>query len=303
MLDPILLRTFLLIAEGNSFSETSRKLSIKQSTVSDQVQRLERCLGGRQLFIRDTHSVSLTPEGESLISFARTIIDTGDRAERHFAGTKLRGRVRFGASEDLVMGWLPSVLARFIEDHPDVDLEFTIALSSVLTARIQAGDLDIALCKRWPGETRGELVWRDEIAWVGATSTIPDSGRQLPLILYPPPSMTRSAALAALAQAGVPWRIVCTSDSLSGVAATAKGGLGVTVLARRLIPHGLEEIDSDGHLPPLGEIDFALLRNSRVAGAPAAELAAAIVAKGQDFLSSQKGPGKRSIAPALAAID
>lgn len=63
MLDPLLLRTFLVIAEGHSFSETSRKLAMRQSTVSDHVKRLEQGLG-RQLFVRDTHSVALTREGE-----------------------------------------------------------------------------------------------------------------------------------------------------------------------------------------------------------------------------------------------
>ena len=45
MLDPVLLKTFLVIAEGNSFSETSRKLAMRQSTVSDHVRRLEQHLG------------------------------------------------------------------------------------------------------------------------------------------------------------------------------------------------------------------------------------------------------------------
>ncbi len=53
MLDPLLLKTFLVIAEGHSFSETSRMLAMRQSTVSDHVRRLEQHLG-RQLFLRDT---------------------------------------------------------------------------------------------------------------------------------------------------------------------------------------------------------------------------------------------------------
>jgi len=278
MLDPLLLRTFLTIAQGNSFSETSRKLAMRQSTVSDHVRRLEECLG-RQLFVRDTHSVALTPAGEMLIGFARTILETGERAERHFAGTKLRGRVRFGASEDLVLSWLPSVLKAFVGDHPEIDLEFSIALSSTLIARYDAGDLDVVLCKRWPGETRGEVVWHDEIVWVGAPTPALPADARVPLILYPPPSITRSMALAALSQAEVPWRIACTSENLSGVVAAAKAGLGLATLARNLVPDGLAEIGPEAGLPPLGTLDFILLRHARAPRAPVSELAAAIVAK------------------------
>ncbi len=282
MLDPLLLKTFLLIAQGNSFSETSRKLAMRQSTVSDHIRRLEQSLG-HQLFLRDTHSVALTAAGESLISFAQDILGTSERAERHFAGTKLRGRVRFGASEDLVASWLPSVLASFTREHPEVDLEFTIALSGTLTRRYEAGDLDVVLCKRWPGEERGDLVWRDGIAWVASAGVTVPRDQPVPLVLFPPPSITRSVALAALGQTSVPWRVACTSDSLSGIIAAASAGLGITALARKLIPAGLREIEADeggAALPPLGSLDFILLRSSRAAKAPAAELSAAILAKG-----------------------
>ena len=279
MLDPLLLRTFLVIAEGNSFSETSRKLSMRQSTVSDHVRRLEQCLG-RQLFLRDTHSVALTSEGEALIPFARTILETGERAERHFAGTKLRGRVRFGASEDLVVAWLPSVLKTFMTDHPEVDLEFTIALSSTLIARYDAGELDVVLCKRWPGDERGELVWRDDVVWAGFEADAMRGVRAVPLILYPPPSITRSMALTALSHAQVSWRLACTSDTLSGIVAAARAGLGISAVARKLLPEGLVEIDAEAELPTLGTIDFILLRHARGPKAPVSELSTAIIAKG-----------------------
>jgi DNA-binding transcriptional LysR family regulator len=282
MLDPILLRTFLLVSQGNSFSETSRKLEMRQSTVSDHIRRLEQCLG-RQLFVRDTHSVVMTPEGEALVDFARSIIETSERAERFFAGTKLRGKVRFGASEDLVVSWLPSVLKGFTQDHPEIDLEFTIALSSTLISRYEAGDLDIVLCKRWSGEERGQVVWRDRMAWAAARGADQLQNEPIQLILYPPPSITRSIALSALQHANVPWRIACTSDSLTGLVSAAKAGLGITPLSRSLIPDGLVEIEGSNRLPPLGEVDFILLRGGGASRAPVAELSAAIIAKGRHF--------------------
>jgi DNA-binding transcriptional LysR family regulator len=279
MLDPLLLRTFLLISQGNSFSEASRKLDLRQSTVSDHIRRLEDVLGHR-LFIRDTHSIVMTPEGEALVDFARAIIETNERAARFFAGTKLRGKVRFGASEDLVASWLPSVLKQFGDNHPEVDLEFTIALSSTLISRYEAGDLDAVLCKRWPGEQRGQVVWREKLVWAGAKQNDATRGGAVQLILYPPPSITRSLALSALQHASVPWRITCTSDSLNGVVSSVLAGFGITPLARSLIPPGLTEIEQGETLPDLGEVDFILLRTGTVR-APVAELCSAILSKSQ----------------------
>jgi DNA-binding transcriptional LysR family regulator len=282
MFDPVLLQTFLVIAEGNSFSEASRKLGLRQPTVSDHVRKLEGVVGHR-LFIRDTHTVTLTVEGEAMIEFARSILEANERAKIHFAGTKLRGRLHFGASEDLVSSWLPEVLHDFMQDHPQVDLELTIALSNTLIARFDAGELDIALCKRWPGDDRGEFVWRDSMVWAGAEAEPEFAGAQVPLITYPPPSISRFMALGALEHAAVPWRIACTSGSLSGLVAAAQAGLGVLAHSRKLMPKGLIECKETRQLPKIGDVEFVLLRTRRGARSPVSELSAAIVEKADHF--------------------
>jgi DNA-binding transcriptional LysR family regulator len=276
MLDPVQLKTFLVIAEGHSFSEASRRLKLRQSTVSDHVRKLEKALG-HQLFIRDTHSVAMTLEGEALVEFARNILETNERAKNYFTRTKLRGRVRFGASEDLVVSWLPEILHNFVDKHPLVDLEFTVALSGVLIDQFDAGELDVVFCKRRTGEERGDLVWRDELVWVDAGKALPTMPGQISLVIYPPPSITRAMALAALEQAGMPWRIACTSGSLNGLTAAVRAGLGIMAHARRLMPPGLREIATP--LPPLGPLEFVLLRTRRAVRGPAAELCAMILAK------------------------
>lgn len=280
MLDPICLRTFLVIADGASFSEASRRLGLGQATVSEHVHKLEKAVG-RRLFIRDTHSVSTTSEGEAMIAFARSILEAHQRAERHFAGTKLRGRLRFGASEDLAPTWLPEILAGFVAKHPEVDLEFTIALSSTLINRFDAGELDLVLCKRWPGDERGDVVWVDELAWIGAPHVQHRPGEPIPLILYPPPSVTRYMAIAALERAGLPWRIVCVSGALSGLVAATKAGLGYMAHARKLIPEGLAERASHSGLPRLGDLEFVMLRSRRAVQPAVAELSGAILSKGR----------------------
>src|SRR5690348_11262726 len=279
MLDPVLLESFLAVTQARSFSEAGRRLGLRQSTISQHIRRLEQ-EAGRRLFVRDTHSVVPTADGEAMEGFARSILGAGVRARRHFAGSQLRGRVRFGASEDFVSSRLPEVLADFVRLHPLVDLALTVDLSAALYQMLDAGELDLVLCKRRWGDERGRVVWRDRLSWIGTNSTRIDPAEPLPLILYTPPSITRTAALEMLERAGRPWRIVCSSGSLSGLRAAALAGLGITVHAYGLMPEGLQEISPAYRLPDLGDVEFVVQGAARQARGPAAELAAAILADG-----------------------
>ena len=279
MFDPVLLATFLAVAQARNFSEAGRRLGLQQSTISQHVRKLEQA-AGRRLFLRDTHSVVPTADGEAMEGFARAILEANERASRYFAGSQLRGRVRFGASEDFVSSRLPEVLADFVRLHPRVDLALTVDLSATLYQMLDAGELDLVLCKRRTDGERGRLVWRDRLAWIGTEATRIDPAQPLPLILYTPPSITRTAALQTLERAGRSWRIVCSSGSLSGLRAATLAGLGITVHAYGLMPDGLCEVPAVYRLPELGDVEFVVIEAARDRRGPAAELAAAILANG-----------------------
>src|SRR3954468_21773349 len=157
MYDPSQLRTFLAVAQTLSFTQAARRLGLRESTVSQHVRRLEDA-AGRQLFTRDTHSVELTEDGEAMLGVARRILAGHDQATAFFTRTRLRGRLRFGASEDFVVTRLPEVLEGFRYDHPEVDLELTVELSGTLHEQLAAGKLDLVLAKRRPQDPSGQLV-------------------------------------------------------------------------------------------------------------------------------------------------
>jgi DNA-binding transcriptional LysR family regulator len=279
MLDPLLLQTFLAISQTRSFTQAAARLGLRQSTVSQHIRKLEEETG-RRLFVRDTHSVTPTADGEAMIEFARGILAANERAERYFAASQLRGRLRFGASEDFVASLLPDVLREFVRTHPLVEFELTVGLSGELNEKLGRGELDLVCGKRRPGEDRGRLVWRDRLAWVSGDRRTLDPATPVPLILYSSPSITREIALAALERCGRPWRIVCTSGSLSGLRAAALAGLGISIFPEGLIPTGLAEIPSGHGLPDLGTVEFVLLGSGKTLRGPAAELADAILASG-----------------------
>lgn len=284
MYDPAQLRTFLAVAQTLSFTAAARRLGVRQSTVSQHVRRLEDA-AGRQLFVRDTHRVELTVDGEAMLGFARTILEAHERASAFFSGTRPRGRLRFGASEDFVQTRLPEILRSFRHEHPEVDLELTVELSGTLHRRLEAGRLDLVLAKRRTGDTHGELVRQDDLVWIGTPGLRIDPERPVPLVVYPPPGITRARALEVLERAGRSWRVACTSGSLSGLTAAARAGLGVMAHSRGLIPPGLVPLLPGAGLPDLGDVDFVLLHGRRRGGAQqAAEALAGAILAGGDRL-------------------
>lgn len=264
MYDPVQLRSFLAVAQALSFTRAADRLGLRQSTVSQHVRRLEAAVG-RPLFARDTHSVGLTVDGEAMVTFARDIMAAGDRARRHFATAPVRGRVRLGVSDDLVATHLPRVLRDLRHRHPLVELAVTVDLSGTLHDRFDARDLDMVLAKRPPGETRGKALWRDRLVWLALPGHRLAPDEPVPLVAYPPPSISRGHALDALAAAGRAWQITCTSTSLGGLVAAAQAGLGVLVHSAALIPPGLVPAPPGHRLPALNEVEFILLHRE---GAP-----------------------------------
>ncbi|MFE3068290.1 LysR substrate-binding domain-containing protein [Streptomyces sp. NPDC059247] len=284
MYEPTQLRTFLAVAQTLSFTRAAGRLGLRQSTVSQHVRRLEAATG-RPLFVRDTHRVALTEDGEAMLGFARTILQAHERAAAFFGGTRLRGRLRFGASEDFVTTRLPEILESFRREHPEVDLELTVELSGTLQARLAAGRLDLILAKRRGAESGGLLVWEDALIWIGAPGLRLDPDRPVPLILYPPPGITRARALEALEAGGRAWRIACTSSSLSANVAAARAGLGVMVHTRGMVPPGLVPVPARAGLPDLGEVGFVLRGGGRDGpGREAADALAEAILAGGDRL-------------------
>ncbi|MDM9625814.1 LysR substrate-binding domain-containing protein [Rhizobium sp. S152] len=257
MLDLTQLRSFVAVEQMGSFTLAAERLGLGQSTVSQHIQRLETSVG-RRLLARDTHKVVLTTDGEALLSHARAMLSIEGQVQSLFGGRSLRGKLRLGVSEDFVTSQLPAVLEDFVRSHPSVDLELTVALSGALYEMQDNAEIDLVLAKRRLGDARGQLVYREPLVWLARDPEHVLNTAPLPLIAFPPPSVTRSIALEALGRQQISWRIVCTCGSLSGLTAAARAGMGVLVQPRSMAPSGLKEIGK-GRLPVLEDVEFVLV--------------------------------------------
>ena len=231
-LDMDVLRTFSLGFELGSFARAADRLGRSQSAVSSQLRKLEEQVG-QPLVQKSGRGLAPTAAGENLLSYARRILEINDEAVERIRGAGIEGWVRLGLPQDFAESWLPSVLGRFSRAHPKVRIEVQVDRSAPLVEKTLKGELDMALA--WgdggPGP-RGRRVADFPVAWIGPpdwTGVAGLEGEPLPLLSFAPPCSFRSAGIAALDDAGIAWRLVFTSPSLSGLWAAAEAGLGVTL--------------------------------------------------------------------------
>jgi DNA-binding transcriptional LysR family regulator len=100
MLDFELLRAFVTVADCGGFHRAAERLNLTQSTVSQQIKRLE-LETKRPLFRRTTRSVALTDDGEMLLGDARRLLQFEEAARHRLAAPRLSGTVRLGVVEEV----------------------------------------------------------------------------------------------------------------------------------------------------------------------------------------------------------
>jgi DNA-binding transcriptional LysR family regulator len=278
MLDFELLRAFVAVADHGGFHRAAERLNLTQSTISQQIKRLE-LETRRPLFRRTTRSVALTDDGEMLLGDARRLLQLEEALRHRLAAPRLSGTVRLGVVEEVAGGSLPPALGRFAASHPGVKLEVQIGVSAELIEQLNCG-LDVVFAKRPLGTSHGRLVWREPLVWAAADTFDLALASALPLALYRERSVSREAALAALNDSELIWEIVYTSPSLTGVRAAALAGLAITPLPASAVIAGLRVLDAEAGLPRLPDLEFAIYEKARPEKAAAA-LAVALLALGQ----------------------
>lgn len=255
-LDPELLRSFVLIAEGRSVTRAAERVGRTQSAVSMQMRRLEEVLG-EELLRRGPKGIETTSKGAWLLERARTLLSLNEEIITNFRAPPITGQVRLGSPDDYALQWLPGILARFGEAYPGIEVDVLCMSSEELAQRLAHGHLDMALLTEGNG-TGGEEVWRGPLRWVGQQGTSLHRRDPLPLAAAHPGCTWRRAALEALGRAGRRVRVTYNSSTQSGCFAVALAGLAITISTPTRLPPGLTWLGEAEGLPQLAEMGILL---------------------------------------------
>lgn len=147
------LRAFEPVAETNSFTRAAHRLGIAQSSVSQQVARLEK-RAGRLLVGRTTRRVELTPAGDAMLVYVPSILAMADDARRRLDTPPMEGLLRIGIADEFATTKLSGALGIFRMQHPMFEMRFLTGRSDYLFDALDSGDVDIILGKCHSGRTR-----------------------------------------------------------------------------------------------------------------------------------------------------
>jgi DNA-binding transcriptional LysR family regulator len=234
------LRAFAALAREGSFSRAAASLYLTQPAVSKHVASLEAELN-RKLVVRGRSATVLTPAGQMLSAYvlrAEALLANGRRA-LDAAGEGDTGTLAIAASGIPGTYLLPIVLARFHEQYPAVEIDFTLdtsgnALEIVRSHRVEVavvGGMDV------PPELEAEALAEDDVVLVGPRSFAgrrvrPKELESLTWISREEGSATRAAVETARWQIGLRAMRTLDLPSWEAVKLAVASGAGIAAISR-----------------------------------------------------------------------
>jgi DNA-binding transcriptional LysR family regulator len=259
MLDLELLRSFVSVVDAGGFTRAGERVHRTQSTVSQQIKRLEDDVG-QPLLNRSGKDVTPTEAGERLLSYARRLLALAEEARDVMARPGHEGAVRLGVPEDFAAYRLAKLLAAFSRSHPTLRLDVRSDQSMNLKRDLDRGDLDLALFKRAAGEKGGIAVWPERVHWVTSKSHPRHASKgTVPLIGFPTGCLYRAGAIHALESAGRTWHMAYTSSNLSGIQAAVAAGMGLSILSEMAIQSDHRVLTAKDGFKPIDRTEVALV--------------------------------------------
>jgi len=259
MLDLDLLRSFLSVVEAGGFTRAGERVHRTQSTVSQQIRRLEDDIG-QPLLIRNGKDVTPTEAGEKLLSYARRLLSLAEEARDVVARPAQEGAVRLGIPEDFAAYRLAKLLATFSRAHPTLRLDIRADQSLNLKRDLDRGELDLALFKRAVGDKGGIAVWPERVHWVTSKQHPCNTEMgSVPLIGFPTGCLYRARAIHALESAGRSWHMAYTSSSLAGIQAAVAAGMGLSILSEMAIQADHRVLTAKDGFKPIDKTEVALM--------------------------------------------
>ncbi|WP_395403033.1 LysR family transcriptional regulator [Pseudoduganella sp. UC29_106] len=231
MLDPRLLRSFIAIVDAGGFTLAAERLNMTQSTISQQLARLEDAVGAA-LLDRAARPVKTTVAGERLLGYARRILALQQEAESALGDPSGTATIRIGVPEDIVSSTMAKAFHDFAGSHREIHLDVTAGLSRDLSARYRAGEFDIVIVKEPAAGPDCRATFPEPLAWFESADAPDEWPNPIPLVAFPPGGLYREAMFERIEQEQLRWYIAFSGSSLHNVLVAVEAGLGVSLLPR-----------------------------------------------------------------------
>lgn len=229
MLDPRLLRAFVTICDAGGFTRAAELLNMTQSTISQQLGRLEEAVG-RSLIDRSARPIRPTTAGERLLGHARRILALQTEAETLLRDPVGSAAIRIGVPEDIAGAEMARVFKAFSATHRQFRLDVTAGLSRDLMQRYRSGEFDIVVVKERAAEADSRASFPEPLGWFESAEAPPVHADPVPLVAFPPGGLYREAMFAAIERENRRWYVAFSGSSLKSVEVAVATGLGLSLL-------------------------------------------------------------------------
>lgn len=178
------IHTFIRVAELKSFTKAAEELNYVQSTVTMQIQQLEKELG-YPLFDRIGKKVSLTSLGVEFLTYAYEILHAVEKAEMLGKDSgDIHGVLRLGVSESILFGAMMDILPAFKAKYKNLDLRIKTGHTTELLEQLKHNQLDMLYLSanlNTEPELRRHYVHRENIVFLSGSGHSLAQRKKIPL--------------------------------------------------------------------------------------------------------------------------
>ncbi len=250
-MDDVGLETFLVVARTGRLGPAARTLHVTQPALTARIRRLEQDVGG-SLFVRSRRGMRLTQAGRVFLPFAERALESLDEGRRLAADVAgaARGVLLLAAPPAVSAYLLPDLLARFTEEHPDVELSVRTGHSEEVLRMVLDEQVQLGLTRELTHpEVSAVPVYEDALVLVvppghplagrGAVRVAEAADERL--ILFDQRSSYHELTEALFRAARVRPRAVMELDSSGAAARMVEKGLGVALLPASAVRQAVEQ--------------------------------------------------------------
>jgi len=230
------LKIFLAVADEGGFTAAARKVHCVQPNVTSRVKKLEEQLGV-QLFYRNPRSVGLTPHGRQFYQHAERIVRLSREAVQAFQGDQPKGPLAIGITQTVASGYLPDILRPYHSRYPEVELTVKTLTDAMAPETLLSHGLDCALVEI-PLNHPDLLTlssWDQDLVVVSAQDYPLDREGGVTALVFSSTCPYRQAMVAAFRREKITVARQLRLYNVDAILACAMGGVGVSVLPRRLV--------------------------------------------------------------------
>lgn len=272
--DTTLLATFVKVVDYGSISAASSTLYLSNSTISEQLDKLENFVG-KKLLVRNRNGCALTPVGELLYSDAQNILLSCSHTLEKIRGLDFSGEIRLSITDYFRPNDLSKILRKIQQIFPKLKLHIEILSSSEIANKLLINECDLGILMQIEETHNNEfsIMFSEEpLFWIQSKEFKFSGELPVPVITLSSDCNLKSFICNTLDIHRIPYYIAHTASGVKGLISAVEAGLGISCLNKSSLSHNVKIVSPILKLPTMPFVKFVLTTSAQQELNPTIEL-------------------------------